>query len=272
MVLTRRKWLGRSLFYGGGFGGLAYGGGVERRWLSVTRVDVPLDPRHAALDGLKVAAMSDFHHDDFGDEGLIRRAVGVANGEGVDLVMLAGDYISREPAAVDPLCAELASLRPRLGTFAVLGNHDRWHRAPHIIERLSEAGARVLVDEAAILPGFAVVGLDSYWGGTPLLPRTLSQVGPDLPILLGWHEPDTFDLLDDPRIALQISGHTHGGQIRAPLYGPILLPRHGRKYPYGLYRRGAASLFVTRGIGTLTLPARFLCPPELAILTLKVAA
>jgi predicted MPP superfamily phosphohydrolase len=92
----------------------------------------------------------------------------------------------------------------------------------------------------------------------------------DKPILLAWHEPDTFDFYSDPRIALQLSGHTHGGQICAPVVGPLLLPEYGRKYPYGLYRRGTANLFVTRGIGTLTIPARFLCAPEVAILSLKL--
>ncbi|HRQ90871.1 MAG TPA: metallophosphoesterase, partial [Bacteroidia bacterium] len=73
-----------------------------------------------------------------------------------------------------------------------------------------------------------------------------------------------------PRVALQVSGHTHGGQIRAPFYGPVLLPDYGQTYPYGHYRRDATSLFVTRGIGTLTVPARILCPPEVAMLRLVV--
>lgn len=270
MPLTRRKWLGRGLVYGGGLGGFAYGGGVERLRLSVTRAEVPLDRDHAALDGLRIAVMSDFHHDDFGDEGLVRRAVERTNVEQVDLVLLAGDYISREAGAAEPLCRELAALRSRLGALAVFGNHDRAHDYRRIGATLAEAGARVLMDEAVTFPGFAVAGLDSHRGGRPQLAQALSGIDPKLPVILGWHEPDGFDLLDDARIALQVSGHTHGGQIRAPFFGPVLLPNHGRNYPYGLYRRGASSLFVTRGIGTLALPLRFLCPPELAILTLRV--
>ncbi len=271
MILTRRTWLARSAVCGLPFAGFGYGSLVEKNRLSVTRTDIPLDPKHAALDGLKLALMSDFHHDDYGSQALVRRAVESVNAEGVDLVFLAGDYISDDASAIVPLCEELKGLHSRLGTFGAMGNHDNWHMHPVLIESLDKAGVRLLVNEMEEFPDFAVAGMDSYWGGRPDLAFALKDVPPEKPILLAWHEPDTFDLHDDPRIALQVSGHTHGGQICAPFYGPILLPDYGRKYPYGLYRRGSSSLFVTRGIGTLSIPARFLCPPEVAILTLRAA-
>ena len=270
MKLSRRNWIFRSVFYGGGFAGFGYGSAIEKRWLDITRVDVPLHPRHAALSGLKVAVIGDFHHDDFGDDRLIRRAVESVNAEGVDLVFLVGDYISDDPAAIEPLCGELRNLRPRLGTFGVWGNHDRWHSDAILEETLQHAGVRMLVNEAEEFPDFCVAGMDSHWGGWPKLAETVGPLPRDKPVLLAWHEPDTFDLHRDPRLALQVSGHTHGGQICAPVIGPILLPEYGRNYPYGLYRREGSSLFVTRGIGTLTIPARFLCAPEVAILSLKV--
>ena len=268
MNLSRRKWLARSVFYGTPALGFAYGSGIEKQWLDVTRVNVPLQPGHTALAGMKVAVIGDFHHDDFGDERLIRRAVETVNAEGVDLVFLVGDYISNDSSAIEPLCGELKNLRPRLGTFAVWGNHDRWHAGRTLGTALAHAGIRVLSNEVEEFPGFFVAGMDSYWGGSPRLAETIGPLPREKPVLLAWHEPDTFDLHQDPRIALQMSGHTHGGQICAPVVGPILLPEHGRKYPYGLYRREDSSLFVTRGIGTLTIPARFLCAPEVAILSL----
>ncbi len=269
MTLSRRAWLARSAVYGIPLAGFGYGSLVERTRLSVTWTEVPLDPGHAALGGLKLALMSDFHHDDFGSRSLIRRAVEATNAEGVDLVFLLGDYITDDASAIVPLCGELEALRPRIGTFGVMGNHDSWPQHPVLAETLEGAGVRLLVNKAEELPGFAVVGMDSHRGGRSDPSAAMRGVSSGKPVLLAWHEPDTFDLHDDPRVALQVSGHSHGGQICAPLHGPILLPEYGRKYPYGLYRRGASSLFVTRGIGTLSVPVRFLCPPELALLTLK---
>lgn len=271
MKLSRRKWLGRSLFYGSGFAGFGYGSLVEKRWLDVTRQHIPLTESHAALEGLKIAVMGDFHHDDFGDEELIGRAVKVINDEQVDLVYLVGDYISRDAAAIVPLCEVLRDLRPTLGTFAVMGNHDAWHVDPILFKSLENAGVRMLINNAQEFDHFGVVGMDSFWGGRPDLPFALNKITAGKPVILGWHEPDTFAAYDDPCIVLQVSGHTHGGQICAPFYGPILLPEHGQKYPYGYYRRGDSSLFVTRGVGTLTLPARFLCPPEVVLLKFGVA-
>lgn len=268
MKISRRKWLSHSFFYGPITAGLAYGSGFEKRNLDLTRVTIPLAPPNRALAGLRVAVMADFHHDDFGEQGLIRRAVEAINAEGVDLVFLVGDYISDDAAAIVPLCEELRNLRASRGSYAVFGNHDRWHPDPILPETLRESGIRLLCDEIVNLGDYAIVGMDSFWGGTPDLGSVFDRVPDRQPVLMLWHEPDTFDFYQDSRIALQVSGHTHGGQICAPIHGPILLPKYGRSYPYGHYRKGDSSLFVTRGIGTLTIPARAFCAPEVAILTL----
>lgn len=269
MKITRRNWIARSAVYGSGFACFGYGALVEKRWLDVTRTIIPLSPGHAALDGMKIAVMADFHFDDYGDRGLIRRAVKAINEEKVDFVCLPGDFVSRESEGVIPLCEELGNLRSRLGTYGMMGNHDT-HLAPAALRAMADAGIKMLVNESKEFDHFALAGIDSYCRGNSDLPGVIRSIDNRKPVILGWHEPDTFDTYADPRIALQISGHTHGGQICAPLYGPILLPIFGKNYPYGLYQRGENSLFVTRGIGTLTIPARFLCAPELALLRLAV--
>lgn len=269
MNLSRRNWLGRLAFYGTPVTAFGYGSLVEKRWAYVTRTEIPLSPDHSHLDGLRIAVMGDFHHDDFGDDDLIRRAVDRIHAEKVDVVLLVGDYISSEVSAMEPLCAQLSRLRARLGVFGVLGNHEGWHFDEAIPRLLGEAGVRLLVNESAEFDDFVVAGLDSYWAGRPDPAFALRAVAKDKPVLAGWHEPDTFDSWTDPRLALQVSGHTHGGQVCAPLYGPILLPQFGKNYPYGHYRKGNRSLFVTRGIGTLNIPARFLCAPEVGILTMR---
>lgn len=265
---SRRKWIaGMGLL--APWSAFGYGSLIEKRQLSVTRQEITLAPEHGALDGLRLAVMGDFHHDDFGDDGLVAGAVEGVNRAEVDLAILTGDYISEDPRALEPLCEALSGLRTRLGTFAVLGNHDCWHPAKNLPSLLRQAGITLLINEIAEFSGFAVAGFDSAWGGRPDAGGTLARLAADKPVILGWHEPDTFDSLRDRRVALQVSGHTHGGQICAPFYGPLKLPLYGKKYPYGLYQKEGRSLFVTRGIGTLSVPARFLCPPEVAILTLR---
>lgn len=252
-----------------GGGSLAYGSLIEKRSIDFNKVDVLLQPEYAHLHGLKVALMSDFHHDDFGDDNLIRRAVKQINEEQADLVMLGGDYITDDIRGIDPLCEVLQDLRPRLGVFGVMGNHDVWHYHKVLKENMEKAGVRMLVNRGVDLDGFSIVGLDSVWAGRPDLRKSLETVANENPVILGWHEPDTFATYNDPRIVLQLSGHTHGGQVCAPFFGPILLPSYGRKFPAGLYRRDERSLYVTRGIGTMNIPVRFLCPPEVAMLTMR---
>ncbi len=268
MKMSRRAWLTRLAVYGSPAAAFGYGSLIERQRVSVTEKEITLSDRHKHIAGLKVAVMGDFHHDDWGSNRLVRSAAGEINDRDVDVAILVGDYISDDASAMEPLCEALSELRPRLGTFAVLGNHDCWHFDSAIPRLLDEAGIHLLVNEARDLGDFVVAGIDSFWGGRPNLPFALESVDREKPVLAGWHEPDLFDMYSDPQVVLQVSGHTHGGQVCAPAYGPILLPKYGRKYPYGLYRDGERSLFVTRGIGTLNIPARFFCPPEVAILTM----
>jgi hypothetical protein len=120
---------------------------------------------------------------------------------------------------------------------------------------------------------FAVGGMESVWEGRADFDAVRREAGSRAPILLGWHEPDPFDWIRDRRLVLQMSGHTHGGQICAPFFGAIRLPRHGKKYVSGLFRSPSAqsSLYVTRGIGAIWLPVRFCCPPEISLINFKKA-
>ncbi|MEM6278788.1 MAG: metallophosphoesterase, partial [Verrucomicrobiota bacterium] len=119
MNLSRRKWLLRLGLYGTPAAGFGYGSLVEKNVHSTSRVDIPVTGNHRSLHGLKIALISDFHHDDFGNNALIRRVVKTINEEAVDLVLLAGDYISDQVDAMEPLCEALSGLRPRLGSFGV---------------------------------------------------------------------------------------------------------------------------------------------------------
>lgn len=274
--LKRRHFLQACL--GSGAGLFGYGALIERRSPRIERVICPLPKRHAGLDGLSIAVMSDFHHDDFHDDRLVAGAIEQMNGLAPDLVLLPGDFITRDPAAMEALAGHFQNIESRLGVFATLGNHDQWTSAEAVRRQLVRGGVALLRDSATELRApvtdekFVLAGLESAWAGHPDLAKTLRGVRGDVPVLLGWHEPDPFDTVTDGRVLLQMSGHTHGGQVCAPFYGAIRLPDYGRKYVAGLYGDDSARLYVTRGIGALAVPVRFFCPPEISFITLRATA
>lgn len=257
-----------------GAAAFGYGSLIERRRPIVERVVCPVPERFAALDGLSIAVMSDFHHDEFHDDTLMGSAIEVANALKPDVILLAGDFISRDLRGLEALADHFSGLEAGLGVYGVLGNHDQWTNSGAIVTRLQKDGVEVLRNANVSLrtpAGEKVVlaGLESVWGGSPRLESALRGVSRDVPVILGWHEPDPFDDLEDGRIALQISGHTHGGQVCAPVYGAIRLPAYGKKFVAGLYRKNDSSLYVTRGVGAMGVPVRFCCPPEISLITLK---
>lgn len=257
-----------------GVGAFGYGALIERRRPVIERIDCPISRAHAGLAGLTIAVMSDFHHDEFHDDTLMGKAIGACNDLQPDIVMLTGDFISRDTAGLDALADHFAHLRSRIGVFGILGNHDQWSNPDWIAGRLRKAGVDLLRNEHVAIQAptgqqFVLAGLESAWAGSPRLDRAIRGVPGDVPVILGWHEPDPFEELNDERVALQLSGHTHGGQVCAPGWGAIQLPYLGRKYVAGLYRGKRASLYVTRGVGAMGVPVRFCCPPEITLITLK---
>ncbi|MCB1230326.1 MAG: metallophosphoesterase [Verrucomicrobiae bacterium] len=273
-LYNRRNFL-RLGFYGSGAGMFGYGSLIERRTPRIERVTCPLPARHAGLDGLKIAVMSDFHHDEFHDDTLIGGAVETMNSLKPDVVFFPGDFISRDVSGMDALVGHFQKIEARVGAFACLGNHDQWNAPKGVAKRLEQGGVSVLKNAATELRAprtgerFVLAGLESAWSGDPDLAKTLRGMNGDVPVLLGWHEPDPFDTITDGRVLLQMAGHTHGGQVCAPFYGAIRLPQYGRKYVAGLYGDERARLYVTRGIGSMGVPVRFCCPPEISLVTLR---
>lgn len=281
-MTTRRK----ILTYGirGGFlagcGSFAYGSLIERKHPQIERIDAPLPERFRALDGLTIGFLTDFHHDEFQNNQMMGGAIDLLNSLDPDLVMLGGDYISHEMSGLDSLTPHLARLSPRLGTFGVLGNHDMWTDRVGITRRLENDGKVTVLNNAHRVlqyqdTDFAVGGLESIWGGNPDVHQLSDGLASELPMVVGWHEPDPFDqLVRSPlqdQAVLQLSGHTHGGQVRAPFYGAIKKVSYGQHYVAGLFRPqpNRASLYVNRGIGSMGVPVRFLCPPEITLITMR---
>ncbi|MDX1418673.1 MAG: metallophosphoesterase [Rubricoccaceae bacterium] len=257
-------------------GALAYARFVEPRWLARTYTRVPIAGLPEALDGLRIAHLSDLHVTNHSDLLLLRRACRLAMAARPHLVALTGDFVSDQHGySLGTVMATLSEeLDAPLGLFAVPGNHEwatgiaRYRRALATRPRLHDltnAAARRTLQGATL----RIAGTDSLREGDARPAEALADAAPaDLTLLLS-HNPD---VAEDACAALGpvdlvLSGHTHGGQVRIPLWGAIVnTSRYPRRYEAGLVWRPWAWVYVSRGVGTVGRRLRFLCRPEVAIL------
>jgi predicted MPP superfamily phosphohydrolase len=245
--------------------------------LVVEQVKISLRNLHPALEGFKIVQMSDLHLDPFFQTDFMRAAVIRANKLQPDLIVLTGDYVTRVGEAIFELAPILAGLNARHGVFAVLGNHDMRERNQAVKTGLRQSGLQLLVNQGVTINQgrgqLYLAGLDDGLWGRPNFRATMENAPNDTPVVLLVHEPDLVDRYAlDPRIALQLSGHTHGGQIRLPGIGALTLPDLGRKYDRGLYRVNSTWLYTNRGIGSIRIPVRINCLPEITELTLTASS
>ncbi|MFQ5922624.1 MAG: metallophosphoesterase [Anaerolineales bacterium] len=246
---------------------------LEPKWLSLERLQIPIRRLPSALEGFRIVQMSDFHLFPFTEIDLVREAVEAANNLKPDVVLLTGDYVLSKADSIFELAPVLAGLHAKYGVFACLGNHDLWTDQAVVRIGLEESGLPLLKnDGAAISVGRAAIyiaGLDDGWSGKPDLERALEHAPQGVPVVLLHHEPDFADINSRyGRVTLQLSGHSHGGQVRLPLIGSFVLPNYGRKYDMGLYRVNDMWLYTNRGIGVIAPPVRFNCRPEVTEITL----
>ena len=244
----------------------------EKEWLEVTRHEVLLPGFSRELDGLRVAQLTDLHRSAIVPREQIRDVVDRCNRLAPDLVVLTGDYVTRHADYIRTCAPELARLRSRLGTIAILGNHDYWTEAGIITAALEREGIPVLVNRSVEpAPGFWVSGLDDSWAGDPDLRATLADVPPDAATLLLTHNPH---ICDDAMVRpmLILCGHTHGCQVYIPPFSQMLLPgMRNLRYVRGWYRERDGLIYVNRGIGVTGVPIRFCSRPEISFFTLRPA-
>jgi len=243
-----------------------YGYVYERHRLEVTRVSLPVAGLPRALDGLRVGFLTDVHHGPFVTQQDVGRAVARLNAERPDVIALGGDYVNwRDARYVGPCAEVLGSLRAAHGVFAVLGNHDE--------ERATSAALRrhhieVLRDDRTDLrirgETLGIAGL-RYW--TRRVKEVSAAIGVSVaPALLVAHDPRRLKEASALGVSVVLSGHSHGGQVVLPVVGAIA----AREFPVvsGLGRLEHTSIFVSRGVGTILIPYRLNCPPEVAVVTL----
>ena len=265
--------------------------------LSVEKITVAI-PLPASLQGTKLVQLSDFHYDGWRlSEDMLEQAIAASNQAEPDLVLLTGDYVTDDPTPIHQLALRLKHLQSRAGIYAILGNHDIYYRQSkaEITDALTSIGIRVLWNEIAYPFGQALplVGLADYWSREFNLTPVMSQLDAETPRIVLSHNPDTAKLLKQWRVDLQLSGHTHGGQIMIPGIGPAMpwykllrrsIPKQVRRsvpfiqkdcakvvrhweWAQGLHQVGKNQLYINRGLGT-HLPGRLFCPPEVTVITL----
>lgn len=278
-VVSRRKLMQRGalgigglLVTGSGVGGYAHY--IEPSWLDLVHVSLKLPRLDAAFAGYRIAQISDIHMDPWMTSERLQDVVRMVNAQQPDLIAVTCDFVTYDAAHYAPaLTVVLRELRARDGVVAVLGNHDHWTDALSIHGVINDSGMHDLTNAVhTIIRGNAllhIAGVDDIWAGTPQLDAVISQIPAIGAAVLLAHEPDFADVsAATGRFDLQLSGHSHGGQVRMPLFGPIHSVRYGKKYVAGAYRVRDMIQYTNRGVGMLSPHVRFSCRPEITVLTL----
>ncbi|MFM1653107.1 metallophosphoesterase [Brevibacillus sp. B_LB10_24] len=276
--VTRRRFL-RTLISGAiaMTGACLYSVCIERFWIAIREEVIAFERLPAGLDGLRIVQFSDVHAGHYFSTQDLLKVVEQVNGLQPDLICFTGDLFDSRVNDAEEIVSALSKLSPRLGKWAVLGNHDYRSGSEKVAKVLTQAGFELLQNQhgaaGSLGKNFYIAGVDDVLHGKPDLQQALRGIPEGSFTILLSHEPDFADYAGGFPVDLQLSGHSHGGQVRLPFIGPILTPEYGQKYPDGLQRVEGASLLVytNRGIGTTILPIRFFCRPEITLLTLRSA-
>jgi len=252
---------------------------IEPGRLVVHEQTIQIDNWPPQLDGLRIAVLSDLHVDNrFITEKKLRTIVARTNQLQPDLIVILGDYIAGagrttervEPEVFGPI---LKDFHAPLGVYSVLGNHDWWYSGAKVRRALEQNGIKVLENETAKVDArgtsFWLAGLADLWTRPQRIADTVAAVPEGQPLIALTHNPDIFPSVPQ-RVQLVLAGHTHGGQVRFPIIGPVISSsEYGDRWVQGHVFENNHHLFVTTGIGTSIVPVRFGLPPEIVILTLK---
>jgi predicted MPP superfamily phosphohydrolase len=279
LSLTRRQVIEQvagALAVGASSAVIGWGIVRGRHGFEIEEVPVRIPGLPRALDGYTIAQISDIHTGVFVGDRELDEGLSLVGAMRPDLVVVTWDLVDFEARYAERLAGALGRLRTRDGVFAVLGNHDYHSDSKVVAAAMRRAGVDLLINEGrTIRPedggGFALLGVDDLWaqrwGGVgPDLGRAIAMVSPDAPRILLAHQPPYFDVASG-RIALQLSGHTHGGQINPGFRpGELFL-----RYLSGRYEKRGSTLWVNRGFGVAGPPSRVGAPPEVTKIVLVAA-
>lgn len=245
----------------------------EANTLTIEEVTIYLDRLPKELDGFRIVHLSDIHHSPFTSLEHITRAVEISNSLKPDMFILTGDYVSHETEYIAPMAEVMGTLVSEFGTYACLGNHDHWTDAELVTYFLRREGITVLNNQGFRFPAngasFWLCGVDDLTAGRTDLRAALRGSRRDEMKLLLAHNPKILARAARAGVDLMLAGHTHGGQVRLrPTNEGLIMPRNRRIS--GLHQRKQTQVYITRGIGTVVLPVRYQCPPEISLLQLRL--
>ncbi len=283
LVTTRRKFI--RLAATAGVAALAADTTlIEPNLPRIVRREIALRRWPARLDGFTIAFLSDFHYDPYFSVHPLRASISMVNGLHPELIVLTGDFVSvplfgdkaKGASDAEPCAQLLRRMQAPYGLWAVLGNHDALTDPNRVTHSLRSVGIQVLANQSVPIEGkgarFWLGGVDDVLEGSADLDATLHNIPANESVILLAHEPDYADHVARYAVDLQLSGHSHGGQVRVPFVRPLWLPALAKKYIWGLYKIGGLTLYTNPGLGTVGVPVRMNCPPEITLLTVRRSA
>ncbi|MEM9770084.1 MAG: metallophosphoesterase [Cyanobacteria bacterium P01_D01_bin.73] len=257
---------------------ISYSFHVEPAWIEVVEIQETLPRLSPDFQGFKIAQISDLHVGRLLGEAQLTSIIDLVNQQKPDLVVITGDFVTLHPERyADTLISGLQRLSAQQKTLSVLGNHDYWSDPIEVRRILQDGNILDLKNSVYTIQRgegqLQIAGIDDIWSGEPDFEAVLKQLPEEGAAILLVHEPDFADTSSATgRFDLELSGHSHGGQIRLPLIGALWFPPYGRVYPEGRYEVGEMVHYTNRGVGMMRLRARLLCRPEITVFTLQAPA
>jgi predicted MPP superfamily phosphohydrolase len=263
-----------------GVGGSIYSTLIEPLWFDVLQIPITLSRLPKAFSGFRILQISDIHAGEQFMPGHLGEVVGKILELKPDIVLITGDFVDSSPVMTEEFLEEtedlLAQISASIPVFAVMGNHDHWWGVSRVRNMLQKAGVKELANDFFTIQKdedmLHICGVDDFYVREANLEPILSHLPQAGCAILMAHEPDFADKSSvSGRFDLQVSGHSHGGQVVIPFVGPLVLPNYGRKYPSGFYKVGEMIQYTNRGLGMVFPYLRFLCRPEITVFTLNSA-
>jgi uncharacterized protein len=245
---------------------------VEPIWLEVVQVPLTLPRLSPSLEGYRIVQITDIHSDGWMNADRIAQITQQVNAQKPDLIALTGDFVTQSAELYAPALKSFSDLTAPDGAIAILGNHDEGTNPKLITEVLESINIKVLKNQVITLDRkgglLNIAGLGDAWSGEDDMSGVLQQLpGIGASIMLA-HEPDVADrTAATQQFDLQLSGHSHGGQVSLP-FMKLVTPPLGHKYPVGQYQVGDLIQYTSRGVGTSGIRVRFNCRPEITVITL----